>query len=297
MTNSKKYIKLLLSLMILSLISCNEDSFTKIVDVDIEEEEQKLAIIAEFNSQSELNKLLVSETIGVLDTSDFKSLSDAEVTLNGPDGSSTVLQFDEGYNLHVLPEYDFVEGAEYSLIVDHPLYQKATSVIKVPTGPEIISMDVGDEMIVDEEYGNFVTRVITVRFKDPIDESNFYSFSGKLTFEDQFTGSTYYSSLYFDLSNNFLEFGEDLLSDITFDGEEYELILVAEYFDNGDEYESIELEFTSFSEEKILYERSLDIAYESLDNPFIEPSTIYTNFDNSFGIFVIDVSRTMIHTF
>jgi len=280
------------------LTSCSEDSFTKIVEVDLAEEDKQLAVVARMNTSGDNQRILVSETLSVLDNSDsFTSLSNAKISLTTPDAGIIEPTFDSEINLYSLQTYEFKEGQNYSLHIDHPDYAPMTASIKVPSAPEIL--DVNIQLTEPDTLSNGAidffppTDIITVKIKDPANESNSYLFKGTINFKDDVTDEMYEGLYYFEVSENILEYNDEVISDITFNGKEYELILLGSrniYIDGATPY-SFELEVVSISEELLLYENSIDLAYDSNGNPFVEPSTIYTNFDNGFGIFTVDVTQ------
>lgn len=277
--------------------SCSEGSFTKIVDVPIEESESLLTVIANLNNTDEDQYILVSKTLSVLDNAEFESLSNATVNLTTPDEGIKSLPFDQDANLYTLAEYEFKGGETYSLEVDHPDHIPMQAEITVPQSPEVIDMTVD----LNENFGfdNFDPDVITIKFKDPGNEVNTYQFVGRMYSIDSETQDTFENGYYFDLSNNILEYNDDVISDITFNGREYELILLGNrsFFTDSPNVSlhRIEVDVISITEEFFLYDNSVSQAQDASDNPFVEPSTIYSNFDNGFGIFTINNLSTITH--
>jgi len=290
MKKIKTYNLAITILLISSLFwSCSEGSFTRVVDLDIEESGSELAVLARMNTADDKNLILVSETISVLDTGEFRSLSDAQVTLKTPDQGDLQIGFDPQYNLYSIGDYEFQEGENYTLEVDHPDHAPMKADIKVPRGAEIIDVKVSDA------GGNSPATLFNIKFKDPAGEDNVYLFRARIIREIVQSKDTAIFDIRFDLSNNILEYNDNYISDLTFDGKEHELILIG-YSNSSTSQETkilgIELDIISLSEDFILYDRSVEQAYDAEDNPFVEPSTIYSNFDSGFGIFVVDVVKT-----
>lgn len=293
--NSKYiYRAFILVCLISSLLpSCSENSFTKIVEVDFAEEDKQLAVVAKLNTSEDTQYILVSETLSVLESTDnFRSLSDATINITTPDEGIIQPGFDTAKSLYAITDYTFKEGLEYSIEIDHPDYAPMTAKIKVPSAPEILNLDV---QLSTDSTDIPATDIIKVKFKDPANESNSYLFEGVLYSKDNDSDEMYFGEYFFEISENILEYNDEVISDITFNGKEYELALLGQrsyYIDETTPY-SVEIQVRSISEELLLYENSIDQAYDSNDNPFVEPSTIYTNFDNGFGIFTIDVAQTI----
>lgn len=291
-----KYIYQALILIYLSasfFSSCTEASFTKIVEVDFAEEDKQLAVVARMNTTVDAQQILVSETLSVLDNSNnFSSLSGAKISLTTPDAGIITPTFDSDINLYSLSDYTFVAGEEYKIEVDHPEYAPMSATIKAPTAPEIISLDVD---VNDEDPLTVTPDIIKIKFRDPPNEANSYLFEGRIHYTDDINGDDFYDQYSFEISENILEYNDEVITDITFNGKEYELTLLGYRGFRIDDKSptSIEIKMTSISEELLLYENSVDQAYDANDNPFVEPSTIYTNFDNGFGIFTIDAIQTI----
>jgi|GEM_PF-2577548 len=286
----------LLTILILSItmLSCSEGSFTKVVDLGIEDVDNQLAVIAKMESDSESNLILVSETLSVLDTSKFQSLDNAEVKLMTPDKGEISWTFDPDYNLYNRDSFEFIPGETYSLEVNHPAHTSMTAEVKVPNAPELINLE--HSLTGSSIPGQRAIHTITLKFKDPPDEENNYMFRGKMNSIITETGEEFTADFQFDLSNNILDFNEDVVSDITFDGNEHELILLGSltsFISQNTTALSIEIDVISLSSDIVLYERSVQQAYDAVGNPFVEPSTIYSNFDNGFGIFTVDVIETI----
>jgi len=290
---------LFICLMTMIFTSCSEDSFTKIVDVDLVDEDKQLAVVARMNTSEDNQLILVSETLSVLDNFDnFTSLNNANISLTTPDAGILEPTFNTDINLYLLSDYNFKGGQEYKIEIDHPDYAPMKASIVAPSAPEILDVSVQlserDMSELDEEGflpGN--TDIITIKLKDPPNESNSYFIEGNIGIKDTLNGEVYWGRYFFEISENILEYNDEVISDITFNGKEHELVLLGDRgigIGNGIPY-SAEITITSISEEVLLYENSIDQAYDSNDNPFVEPSTIYTNFDNGFGIFTIDVSQ------
>lgn len=275
------------------LTSCTEDSFTKIVEVDFAEEDKQLAVVARMNTTTDNHQILVSETLSVLENSNnFSSLNDAKISLTTPDAGIISPNFDNDINLYSLKDYKFIAGEEYKIEIDHPDYAPMNATITAPSAPEIISLDV--EMN-DEDINSVTPDIIKIKFKDPPNEANSYLFEGQINYVDEINNQEYFDQYYFEISENILEYNDEVITDITFDGKEYELTLLGYRGFRSDEIfpVSVEITMTSISEELLLYENSIDQAYNANDNPFVEPSTIYTNFDNGFGIFTVDATQTI----
>ena len=290
------YITLIASII---FASCGEGSFTKIVDVPLGDTDSQLTVIANLNNVNDEHYILVSKTLSVLDNGEFESLNNAQVNLTTPDEGIKSLLFDQNANLYSLPQYTFIGGETYSIEVDHPDHAPMKAEVTVPMGPEII--DISVELNDDFHVNNLESDVITLKFKDPGSEVNTYKFTGRMISYDSESKDTFDNRYYFDLSNNILEYNEDIISDITFNGKEYELILLGNrsfYTDTPSITTiAIEIDILSLTEEFYLYDNSISQAEDAIDNPFVEPSTIYSNFDNGFGIFTINNVNTIRYDF
>lgn len=295
---------LFIGLIISILSSCSEDSFTKIVNVELAEEDQQLAVVAQMTTTGDTQHILVSETLSIFENSDFTSLSNAKISLTTPDQGTIEPVFDPELNLYTVQDYRFKEGQNYSITIDHPDYAPMTASTQVPNAPEIIDVNLQIAEVDSLDDGTIIFKsdpdILTIKLKDPPNESNSYLINAFITIENDSTGETLRDDYRFEINDNLLQYNDNVISDITFNGKEYELILLGtrniKYwpaFFEGTSLHSFEIEIISISEELVQYENSIDQAYDSNDNPFVEPSTIFTNFDNGFGIFTVDAIETI----
>ncbi len=292
--NNSYQIILAIVIIAMSITSCSEGSFTKVVDLDIEEVDSQLAVIARMNTHSDANLILVSETISVLDNASFESLDDAQVTLTTPDAGDIQWTFNPDFDLYSMDPYEFIPGETYQLEVNHPAHTPMTAEMTVPSRPEMIDLDFRQTDSIGLDIGS--PDFITITFQDPPNEENNYIVRGRKHYQVNNSGADFIAEYRFDLSNNILEFNEDIVSDITFDGDEHELVLVG-YPNSSTSVDltllSVEIELVSLSPDYVLYDLSVGQAYDAEDNPFVEPSTIYSNFDHGFGIFSVDVVESI----
>lgn len=299
MQNIIKQIILIVPCLAVFFASCGEGSFTKVVDIPLADTDAQLTVIANLNNSTDDQFILVSKTLSVLDNSKFESLSNAKVNLTTPDEGTLSIQFNENRQLYTLSNYEFQSGESYILDVDHPEHAPMTATIKVPQSLEILDSTI--ELNEDFDFDNFEPDVLTIKFKDPGDEVNNYKFVGRMYSLDTETQDTFENRYYFDLSNNILEYNDNVITDITFNGKEYEIILLGQrsFYTDSPTHKlvRIEVDILSLTEELYLYDNSISQAEDAVDNPFVEPSTIYTNFDNGFGIFTINNVKTVVYDF
>jgi len=279
--------------------ACGEGSFTKIVDIPLAESDTQLTVIANLDNSKEDQFILVSKTLSVLDNGNFESLNDAQVSLTTPDLGVKIIQFNDEKKLYSLSNYKFKSGESYTLDVDHPDFAPMTATITVPQSLKIIDSSIELNDVFDFE--NFEPDLLTIKFKDPGDEINNYKFVGRMYSLDTETQDTFENNYYFDLSNNILEYNDNVITDITFNGKEYEIVLLGQrsFYTDTPTYKlvRIEVDILSLTEDLYLYDNSISQAEDAVDNPFVEPSTIYTNFDNGFGIFTINNVETVVFDF
>ena len=60
-------------------MACNEDSFTQVVKIDIPEHEPSIVVNAQFGSPDTLLGVLVSNSLGILDTTEHTTQESASV--------------------------------------------------------------------------------------------------------------------------------------------------------------------------------------------------------------------------
>ncbi len=302
-----KYIIYILSSFL--LLSCGENFFDSIVEVEVPAHESNLAITAHLSNLDDVSLVHVTHTVGILDNKNAVPIEDAQVELYSDGQLLQTYQYRrffvyvnfEGDTLTVdgyvnqAPK-ELAVNKRYELRVSTPTYGEiiATQPLIQPT--PIISGTYEENGISGifediDTNGNEDDRAeeIAIKFQDNASEKNYYAV--------QATG--YYETV---TSNGIEEFGEPfyltpvdpateeglnglILSDATFDGKEYELKMAA--FGQTEDLKRIEVTLYSITEDRYLYETTLINYQENDGNPFAEPVIIHENVSQGNGIFTM----------
>ncbi len=289
---------LFFTLALILFTSC-EDFFTTTLKVDPPPHEDQIVTSAFFSNTDTSLVALVNRSSAILENSDFNTgnLSNSTVQLFSGDQLLTTLpylesQFQFRFN-HIEENTSVVfnPGQEYTLKVNHPDYEEASATAVVPNEVVPFRFELEEDAGIDE-FGDRTDRV-TVEFTDPTEEENFYevavfsvrNFDGNINFETH-----YLTSLDFNLEESL--FDASLLSDETFNGQDYKLQININRFQNEQEDIQTFLVWRSVTKDYYQFARSLILQRNSEDfGPFSEPVAIKSNFENGLGLFTINFER------
>lgn len=280
-----------LSLAVFS--ACDEDSFSQLVKVDIPDHESKLAINAKVSSNDTLISVLVANSLGILDESEYSIFADATVRLLKDGVLLENLAFDSGNTakyintnpLNLVPGVYRLEAsvAGYPAIIAEQEMPSAVEIEKAVYEPRGAITPDGDRA--DE---------IQITFKDPVGEENFYAFRVfyEVKYWDGLDTFYYESEIYLETFDQFARIGKEfpiILTDNAFDGESYTIsaYTYSTFFPTEEEDTRIRVELYSLSRDAYFYDLSLYQYDQAYDNPFAEPVTVHENVENGHGIFAL----------
>ncbi len=281
------------SIVIASVImSCGEDDFVKYVEVDQEISEPKLVLLANFESQNDRHELVVSNSLDYNDLEEYEGLKVDNIVLKTPDQGDIIPRYIEnvlGGASYVIEGYTFLADTEYVIEVSHQDFP--TLVARTISPDEVIVNDISvDTMSLGDWRREDQFRI---SFNDVDEERNFFQFSGSyLSLTTQ--GDSCTEPYYFDFIEEELSSEEDWISDLSFNGGSKTIELTGnQYCPTSFDRHSFKINILSIPESYVDYLRSVDLAYESEDNPFVEPTTLYTNVEGGYGIFTIATASTV----
>jgi hypothetical protein len=271
MTN-KKIILALSAFFSLFLFSCN--SFFE-SDVDIPAEKPKLVVYGYLTAEDDTIKLSVQYskpiyTVTNYYTEFYPPVTDATVKIS--DGSTTInLVYDAYQRKYVSAEMQVMAGKTYSLEITTPRSERVTASCTVPTSEvpvvEITSVE-------DDPTYNF-NKIINFRLRDIPGKGHYYRVLIAQIFSypefPEFPDYVYHVPL---------ETGEEYFSDANKDGEYF--IFKAVVQDLGeDDYLTF---YTSITDEHYFNFHKSVLGFQS-DNPFSEPTPVYSNIEGGLGVF------------
>ena len=292
MQTLNKYIFLFLgaAASVLNFSGCDEDTFSQVVEIEIPEHKESIVLNGLWTSQDSTLELLVSNSLSILDNADYTIPDDADVKL-----------FKDGalWNNLILSEATF----KYSLALDSPLGNElATYRIEAGFGtydPVFVEQTMpGTVLIKEASYeqdgtidptGEKVDE-FSITFDDPPGEENYYLL--RVSYIEQYvewTGDTirYEGMIYLDSNDPITGYSEQglIFTDKAFDGNEY--TINAWNYGWFEQVELFNVELINITRDGYLYLRSLENYYNSVDNPFAQPATVFSNIENGYGIFAL----------
>lgn len=288
------------------LMSCGEDFFDSITEIEIPEHEPQLVIRANFDATFGVEHghyVRLSHSLGILDTTEFQVVDDAVITLledNIPK-ASFISENNVWYNTEPMT---LSEGKEYTLQATSPTYGSIESTQQLPSKGTILNATYEADAAVDV-YGDRGDEV-TIEFQDPAGEQNYYRIDVRSTHLVESPDTSYIADYFGTYTSPVDPIIEDLffqlyLTDASFDGETY-TTRVSIGLNEGGSWESdgtiftytaaekITVSLTSISRDEYLFEKTLSAYQDNDGNPFAEPVVIHENIEGGSGIFSLSVT-------
>ena len=305
-----KYLSLLL---IFILVSSCESFFDTVIEIDPPGHTPQLAIHAHGgNTNGGEMRVMVTKTFGILDNVIWGTLDSAEVSLTSSSGQIYTFQniddgdvifdtlvltndtlilfeFNNAFNLY---SSDFIPetGKIYTLSVSYPglpaVRAQQTFPGEVVPDSAIYVKDAGLD-----QFGDRVS-AIDIYFQDPPGEENFYKV--RLLNNAPFGGNYQYiessepGSLVSD--QKFI-----ILSDKIFDGEQKRFRITFYNYNDETDPNKYVVRWRSISPETYRFNEAMTKYFDSVDNPFLTPTQIYSNIENGVGVFSL-YHETLIQT-
>jgi len=283
----------------------------KEVQLDIEEVDSKLAILCDFSPDEPfILELTKSKSINstkvvsnIINNADVQICVNNELVETIPPRNNSSNANTKYQSSIVLPKIKQV----YTLKVEVDGLAPITAISSIPEAVEISHSSIGQintYFTDDDETVNYEVR-LGVQLEDPADETNYY----QISFYQEVLTSTPsaqqneikiipnegYSLIDDDLTNNFnLINGGVLFKDLTFNGTTKEFVFQPSFYYKPEDLSTntsstpinIIIELRSVSEEYYKYYTSV-YRQTAQDNntPFSNPTVIYSNIKNGYGIF------------
>lgn len=304
--------KVIISLFALIIIgtSCDEDFFNATKEIDLGEIADDVAVVARLSNEAadkfEVSSfknfgIIVSRTKSVLDTEGFNLIENAEVKLTDDDGTDIEYFFHEsGY---YLPEgsgtpnvelLDILPNTAYTLTVDVPGEERVEAICETKSFGIIKDVNIIKEDIKGE--GESVLDRIQIELEDP-EGRNYYDISVAYLIKETYEGDVYrYQDNAYLFNYNSVTGGNvSRFTDELFDGTSSVQEFWAERYPINNpqisrEVEQMVIQIKSLSKEEYEFARSIDANRDAEENPFAEPTVVFSNIQNGRGIFSISKS-------
>ncbi|RLD60911.1 MAG: hypothetical protein DRJ01_08895 [Bacteroidetes bacterium] len=293
--------KLLVKSFLLLLVF---SSCSKIVDIDIPDNEKHIDVIGLMNSDSIL-KVNISKSVSILqstevsyfnnnssNTSNIDFVSNATVKIYENNVYKDTLSFTEYGNY--IANFKPVVGNTYKIEVDVPNCEQVDAENNIPEKVEILSIDTSN--VSNDSFGDDEDILrCEITFSDPPDVENYYllNVSGKITYSwyDEYDDSLYVmvDSSFIDFDTNDPIIDQDakidnaiIFNDDVINGKTYTLnIEIDKYYSDST---MLYFNLFSVSRDYYLYRKSISMQKYG-GGPFTEAVTVYTNINNGVGIF------------
>ncbi|MBS4059001.1 MAG: DUF4249 domain-containing protein [Bacteroidetes bacterium] len=280
MTN-KKIILALSAFFSLFLFSCN--SFFE-SDVDIPAEKPKLVVYGYLTAEDDTIKLSVQHSKPIYTVTNYfsefyPSVTDATVKIS--DGSTTInLVYDAYQRKYVSAEMQVMAGKTYSLEITTPRSDRVTASCTVPASEVPVVEITSIESHPIYAYNKF----INFRIKDLPGKGHFYRVLIAMFLKDihnpEYPDYVYYIPL---------ETGEEYFSDVNKDGEYF--IFKAAVQGLGESQAQEVTFYTSITDEHYFNFHKSVLGFQG-DNPFAEPTPVYSNIEGGLGVFAASKAHT-----
>lgn len=286
---------LLLSLALLLWSSCDEDSFSQIVDIDIPEHESRPVLKMDLKAGENNPQTLLSLSQGILDDEEFEVPEDATVTLFQDGAALAQLEYSDDifkYEAFLGEDIPATAGVTYRLEAAVPGFEPVFAEQVMPAVPNVPKVTSEQEGAITPD-GDRVDEIVITLIDDEPGITNYYGIIGYAyeVFVDPTTGDTLQSSRF----NAFLDTNDPLLSYSSY----YNLVFTDESFDGADfqarcftysflpEGAQYQVQVFQLTRDAYLYARSLEQYYNAVDNPFAEPVTVHSNVESGYGVFTL----------
>jgi hypothetical protein len=278
MTN-KKIIFVLSVFLSFFLFSCN--SFFE-SDVDVPAEKPKLVVYSYLTAGDDTIRLSVQYSNPIYTVTNYYAeyyppVTDATVKIS--DGSTTInLVYDAFQKKYISAEMQVMAGKTYSLEITTPRNERVTSSCTVPAS----EVPVVEITSVENDPIYIYNKIINFRLRDIPGKGHYYRVLIAQIFSypefPEFPDYVYHVPL---------ETGEEYFSDANKDGE-YFIFKTVPLGLGEDEYLTF---YTSITDENYFNFHKSVLGFQS-DNPFSEPTPVYSNIEGGLGVFAASKAHT-----
>jgi Domain of unknown function (DUF4249) len=285
----KLFLLLLLSVV---FINCSEDFFKVKVPITLPPHISKPVIIADLDGTKSYHSIFVTKTRRFDDVSpynfldQFDTIENALITIQKEGEVPRNIQYSNGYFQNLYP---FEPGKQYTIRLNSKEYSNVFGIAKMPYPVKIDKWTYKPKYILNpnNDFGNNNEKIdeLAIEINDPVGESNYYAFDVLGYYNKNDTIGYLINLEYLDPIAI-----DNLITDKGFNGNKY--LWRFGINNNSRGYEKIKIILKSISAEKYKYELSKRVYENTKDNPFSEPTILYSNIENGLGVFSVLSSVT-----
>lgn len=292
---------MLYCILLVTLSSC-EDFFTATKEIELEGFLDEVTIVGRLSNTDVSNELrrselsygiLISRNRSIADTNNFVVIDNANINLTSNDGLDIDFEFHDRSGYYFPPNMGnsnfegitVEENTEYELVVDIPGEDRISALCETQAFGKVDDIIIIQDDIADDN-GSTIDRV-QITIDDPIGV-NFYYLEVFYDGERVKGGikSGYFDKGYIYNISSIYDESPELFNDDLIDGKTATLEFWSQRYKN----EEVEISNTvvilwSLSKEEYEFRRSLSAVEIAEENPFAEPSIVFSNIENGIGVF------------
>ena len=174
-------------------------------------------------------------------------------------------------------------------------YDVVESTQKMPAMAMLDSVRyVKDGAVVQDGIDTYKADEFTYFFKDPAELGNYYAVQGAY-YDSRQNNNSYPRILYQQSLDKLAQSG--FLSDKSFNGKAYNWRNHGRFYFSMNKGDRLEYSLFNTTSEAFLFTRSKELNENAKDNPFAEPTILYSNIKNGYGLFALSTVSTWVKRF
>ncbi len=314
-----KLIKYISYIFFLSVFAaCGENFFTPVVDINLPPHKAKLVVFASFQAESDSLVVYLTRSRSALDTAqpyfivkDTIKLNNGQVFVNQTYNYGDILT-DAKVELfrnevlwgtfkvnnrgqYILRQKLPTDKETYRIRAEVNGYDVVEATQKMPAMAILDSVRyVKDGAVVQDGIDTYKSDEFTYFFKDPTDVGNYYAVQA--AYYDSRQSNNYYPQIVYQQSLDKLS-QSGFLSDKSFNGKAYSWRNHGRNYFETKKGDRIEYRLFNTTSEAFLFIRSKELNENAKDNPFAEPTILYSNIKNGYGLFALSTVSTWVKRF
>jgi len=264
-----------ISLLWLSINACSDGYFTSEIEIDLPEQDTVLNAFGVIQLSRNSVTVRLSHTRSFEDDGEFRIIDDAHIEMTIDDNQTVAFEHTVDGQYVMIDNVNLIVADKFDMRIDHPRYPNTSTIVFRPQSVFLDQVTIDTSRLSrDNDY------LTTITFEDPPGDNYYILQATIVTPVDR--GSVFLSS---DLDGFFVqtEFGL-VFDDLTFDNDEVSLIVNTQRELVGIEGVTINYLLSSINESLYDYLVQVDYAQENEENPFAEPFSVPSSFDNALGV-------------
>jgi hypothetical protein len=267
----------ILTFLFFGLVSCEK----MVTNVELPDAKPRVVVFSYLDPDADtiVAEVFYSNPVNQPGSYSKNTIKDAEVILTRADGNQTVLQYHQPTDNYIAaPDSTFLKaGSSYSLKVRTAKGDDADAISELPPKNQTLRIATFDSTIIDD----LVRYRFKLEFDDPLGKPDHYRLIAKAVVRSVWEGD---SSIWeYGVGFNY---GDDLIAVNDNDGQTFAAEGIVEiYRDSWRNEQLIGLKCYLLSTDEHYYHFHRSLQNYEPDNPFSEPTIVYSNFNGGLGVF------------